>query len=351
MVMTLLTRPKKTVATIVVATDGSGDFNCDGTADEVEINAALNSLPATGGCIYIKEGIYNITATINITTANTGLIGCGRATIFNFTGGLGIAIGNVSNVIIQQLSFTGIAGLGFIYTSAGAPTEVTIRDNYFYDSIGEGVVISHGRFLVESNYFYNVGNFASLNATVYFGATNGILSNNIFIDCPSYGIAIHSTANQNKISNNILSGCGRNAINVLGDECIIVNNLCLNGDENGIELDVLSGCIVNGNICNANVKNGIKLYRSSNCSITGNNCMDNDSGDTASFDGIAIDNTCNYNLISSNRCGENDRDEIRIDDNTCDRNIIIGNNCYGTTHTATIVDNGTNTQIFNNIET
>ncbi|MDP3793574.1 MAG: hypothetical protein Q8R07_02360, partial [Candidatus Uhrbacteria bacterium] len=28
----------------IVATDGSGDYNCDGTADEVEINEALSNL-------------------------------------------------------------------------------------------------------------------------------------------------------------------------------------------------------------------------------------------------------------------------------------------------------------------
>lgn len=36
------------------------DYLCDGTADDVEIQAAINALPATGGEIVILDGTYNI---------------------------------------------------------------------------------------------------------------------------------------------------------------------------------------------------------------------------------------------------------------------------------------------------
>ena len=47
------------------------DYLCDGTADQTEINAAINRfLPATGGEIVILDGTYNITAKIDVTKDN-----------------------------------------------------------------------------------------------------------------------------------------------------------------------------------------------------------------------------------------------------------------------------------------
>ncbi len=63
----------RVVATAVVATDGTGDFT--------DIPAAIASLPAGGGVVYIKEGLYIIAASIAITKANTSLIGDGKSTI------------------------------------------------------------------------------------------------------------------------------------------------------------------------------------------------------------------------------------------------------------------------------
>jgi len=54
----------------VVATDGSGDYNTDGSADNVEIQQAIDSLPAGGGIILLKAGTYTTNATINILKNN-----------------------------------------------------------------------------------------------------------------------------------------------------------------------------------------------------------------------------------------------------------------------------------------
>ena len=49
----------RVVATAVVATDGTGDFT--------DIPAAIASLPAGGGVVYVKEGTYTIGSAIVIT--------------------------------------------------------------------------------------------------------------------------------------------------------------------------------------------------------------------------------------------------------------------------------------------
>ena len=75
------------VARFVIGTSTAGwtakdcDYLCDGTADQVEIIAALNALPATGGEVVILDGTYNITASINIPKNNVSIRGNGNATI------------------------------------------------------------------------------------------------------------------------------------------------------------------------------------------------------------------------------------------------------------------------------
>ena len=77
----------KRVCRLVVGTSTSGwtsadcDYLCDGTADDVEINAAIQALPSTGGEVVILDGTYNITATIAMNKDNVKLSGNGAATV------------------------------------------------------------------------------------------------------------------------------------------------------------------------------------------------------------------------------------------------------------------------------
>src|SRR5690606_21830940 len=74
-------------ARFVIGTSTSGwtekdcDYLCDGTNDQVEINNAINALPASGGEIVILDGTYNITARINVNKNNVSIRGSGNATI------------------------------------------------------------------------------------------------------------------------------------------------------------------------------------------------------------------------------------------------------------------------------
>ena len=62
-------------------TEDDCDYLCDGTADQVEINAAIQALPSGGGEIVILDGTYNITATIAMDKDNVTLSGNGNATV------------------------------------------------------------------------------------------------------------------------------------------------------------------------------------------------------------------------------------------------------------------------------
>lgn len=80
-------------ATIVVAASNSttrgktrADYTCTGTGDQATIQTAISALPATGGCIILLEGTYNLSGGISL-IANTLLQGQGRSTILKLANG------------------------------------------------------------------------------------------------------------------------------------------------------------------------------------------------------------------------------------------------------------------------
>lgn len=71
-------------ATLVVAASDAttaskngADYVCDGTSDEVEINAALAALPTNGGKLVLTEGIFNIASSILVQNDNVQIVGAG----------------------------------------------------------------------------------------------------------------------------------------------------------------------------------------------------------------------------------------------------------------------------------
>ncbi len=75
------------VATVHVAASNAeqisqteSDFLCDGTADDVEIQAALDSLPTTGGKVFLSEGTFTLSAQIARTIDDVQIEGSGAGT-------------------------------------------------------------------------------------------------------------------------------------------------------------------------------------------------------------------------------------------------------------------------------
>lgn len=55
----------------------TADYECDGTDDHVQVQAALDALPSGGGCLYLLSGTYSFGATVtraidNVTTTGNG---------------------------------------------------------------------------------------------------------------------------------------------------------------------------------------------------------------------------------------------------------------------------------------
>lgn len=261
----------KRVCRLVVGTSTSGwttsdcDYLCDGTADDVEINAAIQALPSTGGEIVILDGTYNITATIAMNKDNTKLSGNGAATILKRmwnSGGIsseGVITARDISCYIENLSIDGNNG------------------NY---NLGK----NNGIFLYSCNNSIVRGNICNNNdgagIYLYFGTNNTIITGNICNNNAAPGIQIYS----NNSNNNIVTG-----------------NVC-NNNMYGIRLDYSQGNIIIGNTCNDN-STGFSSDGSRN-NVVGNTFIrgtGQSSDYTSSQYTIRLYGTTNnYNLIADN---------------------------------------------------
>ena len=88
-------------------TEADCDYLCDGTADEVEIKAAISALPSEGGEIMLLDGTYNISSSIAISKANVVLRGSGPSTVlkrmFNSTSAMLMVIKRPMQVMTTGL--------------------------------------------------------------------------------------------------------------------------------------------------------------------------------------------------------------------------------------------------------
>jgi hypothetical protein len=99
------------------------DYTCDGTADQVEFNAAAAALPANGGVILLSPGVFNFSAPGTVLGHSHQVIGSG-------TGHRSNASQDSDGTRIQAVSgFTGTEVLRVQSTANTSPLHgVTLRD-------------------------------------------------------------------------------------------------------------------------------------------------------------------------------------------------------------------------------
>jgi len=120
------------------------DYVCDGTADDVEINAAIAALPPGGGKVVLSEGTFDQQAIINAVSRLT-LEGQGQATVIKASGAFVadiVAIDTISDVTIRNIRFDGNNAGGVARTyqiRLDTADHVLIEGCYFYDASGVGV--------------------------------------------------------------------------------------------------------------------------------------------------------------------------------------------------------------------
>jgi parallel beta-helix repeat protein len=347
-------------ATIVVAAVDSvditrADYVCDGTADQVQINAALTDA-GVGGRVVLLEGTYTIAAAIAFTDDNQVLEGQGRGShiILVNTGNVnGIEVAAaIQGAKIVNLQLDGnkanqsTTSHGIDIASGATPT--IVQGCYIHDWLDIGIRVS-AKSLIEYNEVTANGN-GGLDAGIHLrsAANESIVRFNHVHDEPDYGIYVNNVS-RCQIYGNEVASCVSSNIMVgpsSGADTLIAYNYSVSSSNHGIEIDIAIRCLIIGNVTRLNAAAGIHvednssytivignrsyqdqygiwLYASSYCNIQGNLIQEPD------LHGIYLDRNCDYDHVEGNYVinasvqTNNTYDSIRV------RGLNVGNLCTG----------------------
>ena len=288
----------KRIARFSIGTSTNGwtandcDYLCDGTDDQVEINAAIQALPSGGGEIVILDGTYNISATILINRNNVSLIGNGRNTQlkrnWNSNNDEGIVTLNADYCSIKEIYFYGKSSTSYnhsIYVKYS--NYCIINNNYIYVGTYNILLTNSGYNIISDNNCISGYNGIVLTNTSSFNTIDNNIIDKIETNTSSDFNTISNNKSKNTSSvmrifsaNNTITGNNfsngftgillwTNATNNL-----VSGNTFCNNDDYGISLsNNSSNNTIIGNFCNNNTKGGISCYLTSNNTIVGNSCF------------------------------------------------------------------------------
>ena len=279
---------------IVAASDSKdivdADYICDGVADEVEINQALNALPAAGGIVRLMEGTYNLAASVTIPANDITLWGTGKGTLLQTAANI-IMINAIarSTIVISDLHLEGasVSNHGINFTGV---TSSIIQNCEINATIGDCIHIENTSDWnkILNNYCRNSKSNSGIK--LHEDCSNNTISNNTVESNNTAGIMV-TTTNESHMDNNMVTNntCRANGLQVgwagiyfasypcLAYYNIIENNEC-NDNFNGIQVgsDFFFG-VINGNHCNGNQADGLAMVGPRYTAIVGNVCSLNGS--------------------------------------------------------------------------
>lgn len=281
--------------TIVVAASNStdlslADYVCDGTDDDVTINAALAALPATGGEVLLLEGLYTVSDTIHV-PSYCWLHGNGYGTHIQLKAGQTTAINLVENAdTTSGNTHIRISGLR-IDGNSGTMGEGALGQQ-------KGIsLVRASHFIVEGNWIENLGNLATASCeairprTCSYGVIRGnVISNtvdgiNTSNDGSTYSKYLTITGNV------ITSTCRDYPLNIAGcTDCVWANNVCTEAYKEGINVTTAARNVIANNVVSAcgrlanNTYYGIKLGTAAEANLViGNHVRSGSSGNALKY--------------------------------------------------------------------
>ena len=176
-------------ATFVIAASDSlyparADYVCDGTDDDVQIQAAINALPAGGGKVVLLDGTFNITTQTNL-VSNMVIEGQGHSTKLNQAGDNSVmGINTETRFEIRDIKFESDRTHDNALLNINDSSTGIIYSCQFRDCLNIGVsvydVTNHGiwSLYVDNCYFYRCG---AVGTTTGAFSVNTVDSTNIHI--------------------------------------------------------------------------------------------------------------------------------------------------------------------------
>lgn len=397
----------KQYATFVIAasdTTAAGqakaDYICDGTADEVQINAALAATTtSTFRRVLLLEGTYTIAATITM-VANAVLEGQGEGTLILSSANSVRFITLASNCRVANMKLSGASRTGTRGISGTSVTDVhiedliilthtlygidfdtvdqaIIRNCMFYDNSAgmEGIYAATCSYILIADNYFDATNEAVwidtcdsisvagnvINQSVYgidFSTCNWcVAAGNVVNFCSATGIQLYS-GYQNTVTGNTLYACDEAIVLDTETRSTVDGNTCAGNPStdgsNGIDVSTSDNCAIVGNTCSDFSNAGILLSSADNNLIAHNVCIGNSWSSSTNY---ALNNTfgiyltssdTNYlhgNFVRKSSPGSSffQRNGIRIDNSACDDNFVIDNDLRSGGNQADFADSGTNT--------
>lgn len=243
------------------ATSEDCDYLCDGTADDVEINAAIEEGHATGKEIYILGGDYNITNTIKASASRSFTISGRNAGVTRLIGGGMDVMVDMFHSTLRNISLMGSSSLG-------APdylvetTQVCNFQNVSFNYYGQYAIYcpSSG---AQCELYINRCDFGDVSRdyAIYLGSCD-----RTYITCSSFQAGIYISGRNTFISN--------------------IDNYSSKITLNGTRYSFVSNCHMGGDI---------ELVDSDFCTIT-NNFFEGPYG-------ITLDSNSIHNVVTGNGGG------------------------------------------------
>lgn len=311
----------KRYANFVIGTSTNGwttddcDYLCDGIADNVEIQAAINALPSSGGEIKFLTGTYVISSMLSLQQASSFsllLSGSGDSTILNFfsIGDAGISCSNGQTLKLFNFGFSFFKG----FVAVASSTIISEMCSYTNCSLGSIFCNS----ILRSNRFYVTQNISGnylMNLTPTSTGGFSICTSNSF----SYSTGITSpttvvaAGGLSEISDNTFYCNGGTAISS-GNNCTIIGNSVYKANISAAFNSSISGNFVSG---------GSILGIQS--SISGNSVV---AGTITGNEGSSI---CGNNIYQSDPIGDSciHISKSRNNESETAFTVISGNTCNG----------------------
>jgi parallel beta-helix repeat protein len=354
---------------VVAANDASAlekaqaDYVCDGTADNVEIQAAITALPAGGGKIILTDGTFNIVVPVVI-KSGTLLQGSGWGSILKLGAAINSQVIQVNpdsdaitgNIIIRDLQIDGNrtnntdstnttegyarALVKIFGDTAHYIHNITIENCYIHSSVGVVVMFDD-----TASYCKVVNNRIDscpgvVDGILFMWSDNhdNLISGNIVTNV-GFGIAISDSYN-NIITNNQVGGCSFLSL-ICDGNCYnntFSNNVINTGASScvGLLLDLGAhdNIISNNQFLNARGE-AIQITKSYNNLISNNIIINAGASWPEHIDAIVISDDgatlSRYNRIIGNIItGTNTRYAISIASATSTPNYIRNNTLSGT---------------------
>lgn len=326
------TDPMKDLATTDAGT-GLNKWLCDGTGDDVEIQAAIDAVEAAGGgLVLLSEGTFSFLGGLTIDSNNVALAGMGRGTILQVVSTSAFAfdvitIDTVANCVVRDLSIDGNKGAQIISPGSFSGVvannathclieRLSIHDLYQDTTNSWGIQVKGGSsvndIIDRCNLFNGTAGEWDIEITAGSGA--------VVSECRST-LGIKVTAADTRICDNRVAG-GPIAVAAGGVDSQIHGNR-ISGGTNGIEVAVVSNVSIQGNYISGTTEDGIRANTCSELLIAGNIIM------LCGFNGIELtlvnDSEISGNKIKSiSQAATNTYDGIAVMTN-CNDLVIIGN--------------------------